>query len=175
MRLVRKLSFIGVAAAGLLVIATAALATDVGMAGGAIHFTAPDAWVSIMETQGDPEVRVYQVPDPSPTANSALARVTVTVKQVGDVGDFQRYVSAATQKAKALTGYKAGASAGGPNSAAYTAQENGTQFVYSERYWLKADRAIQLRCVRPAQSQAGAAWLTAFDKGCDAVAASLES
>jgi len=153
----------------------AAYATNVSMAGGSVNFSTPDHWLGIMETQGDPEVRVFQVPDPSPTASSSLARVTVTVKQVADISGFQQYMSSATQKAKALKGYLPSASLGGPNSAAYTAQENGAPFVYSERYWLKDNHAIQLRCVRPAQSQAGAAWSSAFDKGCDAVAASLRS
>lgn len=153
----------------------AAHATDVTMGGGNVNFSTPDSWLGIMETQGDPEVRVFQVPDPSPTADSALARVTVTVKQVADVSGFQQYVSGATQKAKALKGYQPSANSGDPNSAAYTAQENGAPFVYSERYWLKDNHAIQLRCVRPAQSQAGAAWSSAFDKGCDAIAARLRS
>lgn len=160
--------------AGLL-LAASATATEVDMAGGSVSFQTPDNWVSIMEIQGDPEVRVFQVPDPSPTASSSLARVSVTVKQVDDLTSFQQYVSGATLKAKALTGYAPAASADGPNSARYTAQEDGTQFSYSERYWFRNNHAIQLRCVRPLQSQAGAAWGSAFDQGCDAIAARLKS
>ena len=160
---------------GTLALSTGAHATAVSMAGGSVNFSTPDNWLGIMQTDGDPEVRVFQVPDPSPTANSALARVTVTVKQVPDLGGFQQYMASATQKAKALTGYQPGAGTGGPNSASYTAQENGAPFVYSERYWFKDNHAIQLRCVRPAQSQAGAAWSNAFDQGCNAIAASLRS
>jgi hypothetical protein len=159
--------------ASALVLAGAAHATDVSMAGGSVNFSTPDQWVGIMETQGDPEVRVFQVPDPSPTANSSLARVTVTVKDVANASDFQQYVSGAMGKAKALTGYQAGATQGEDNFV-YTAQENGAQFSYTERYWLKDNHAIQLRCVRPSQSQAGPAWKAAFDKGCDAIAARLK-
>jgi hypothetical protein len=159
--------------ASALVLTGAAHATDVSMAGGSINFSTPDQWVGIMETQGDPEVRVFQVPDPSPTANSSLARITVTVKQVTDVSDFQQYVTGAMSKAKGLTGYQAGTSQS-PDNFMYTAQENGAPYSYSERYWFKDNHAIQLRCVRPAQSQAGAAWKVAFDKGCDAVAARLK-
>lgn len=156
-----------------LMLAGAAHATDVTMADGSVSFSTPDAWVSIMETQGDPEVRVFQVPDPSPTAASSLARVTVTVKQVADGNAFQQYVSGAMGKAKVLTGFQAGASQAADNFV-YTAQENGAQFSYTERYWLKGSHAIQLRCVRPSQSQAGPAWKAAFDKGCDAIAARLK-
>jgi len=159
--------------AGALVLAGAAHATDVSMAGGSVTFSTPDQWMGIMETQGDPEVRVFQVPDPSPSGSSSLARVTVTVKQVGGAGDFQQYVAGAMSKAKALTGYQA-SGGGAADNFVYTAQENGAQYSYSERYWLKDNHAIQLRCVRPAQSSAGAAWRAAFDKGCDAIAARLK-
>lgn len=159
--------------ASALVLTGSAHATDVSMAGGNVNFSTPDQWVGIMEKEGDPEVRVFQVPDPSPTASTSLARVTVTVKQVADVSSFQQYVSGAMGKAKGLTGYQAGAGQG-PDNFTYTAQENGADYTYSERYWLKDNHAIQLRCVRPAQSQAGAQWKAAFDKGCDAIAARLK-
>ncbi|WP_201315558.1 hypothetical protein [Dyella sp. EPa41] len=159
--------------AAALVLAGASQATDVSMAGGSVSFSTPDQWVGIMETQGDPEVRVFQVPDSSPTGSNSLARVTVTVKQVSDVAAFQQYVSGAMSKAKSLTGYQAATGQGADNFA-YTAQENGAPYSYSERYWFKDNHAIQLRCVRPTQSQAGAQWKTAFDKGCDAIAARLK-
>ena len=152
-------------------------ATDVTMADGSIHFSTPDNWVGIMETQGDPEVRVFQVPDPSPTANNALARVTVTVKDVGDSLGYQQYLTATASKAKALTGYKPVTSTNdshGSSTSLYTAQEGGVPFAYQERYWLKGTHAVQLRCLRPEQSQAGAGWRAEFDRGCEAVAAGLQ-
>jgi hypothetical protein len=162
-----------VLASGGLLLAGAVHASDVSMAGGSVNFSTPDQWVGIMETQGDPEVRVFQVPDPSPTASSSLARISVTVKQVGDLAAFQSYVSGAMGKARSLTGYQPGTNQGADNFV-YTAQENGAQYDYSERYWFKDNHAIQLRCVRPSQSQAGASWKAAFDKGCDAIAARLK-
>jgi hypothetical protein len=154
--------------------ATAAYASDVSMANGDVRFTTPDTWLGIMETQGDPEVRVFQVPDPSPSASSTLARVSVTVKQVSNIDDFNNYMSAASAKAQSLKGYQpSSAQASSANSFVYTASENGQPFAYVERYWFRDGHAIQLRCVRPAQSQAGGTWTAAFDRGCDAVAASL--
>lgn len=160
-------------AAGALLLAGTTHATDITMANGSVHFSTPDSWLGIMETQGDPELRVFQVPDTSPTGSTALARITVTVKQVADVNEFQQYINGFTAKAKSLSGYQP-SNTQGPNSTAYTAQENGAQFSYLERYWFKDGRAIQLRCVRPAQSQAGPAWKAAFDKGCDAIAEHLK-
>jgi len=117
---------------------------------------------------------VFQVPDPSPTGKNSLARITVTVKLVNDVNSFNQYKSEATAKAMALPGYKVAALPPGPNSYTYTAQENATEFSYTEHYWFKSGHAIQLRCVRPSQSLAGAAWKAEFDKGCEAIAAQLK-
>ncbi|HUH55670.1 MAG TPA: hypothetical protein VLZ32_08040 [Rhodanobacter sp.] len=160
--------------ASTMLLAASVHAADVGMANGQVHFTTPNGWLDIMETEGDPEARVFQVPDPSPTAQSSLARVTVTVKQTADIPAFQQYVGEATAKAAALPGYTATAHGGANNTYTYTAQEAGAQFNYSERYWYKGNHSIQLRCVRPQQSQAGATWAAAFDKGCDAIAAQLK-
>jgi hypothetical protein len=162
--------------AALLLTTTAgvARATDVSMAGGSVHFSTPDTWLGIMQTDGDPEIRVFQVPDPSPSGSSTLARVTVTVKHVNGADDFQAYMNSATTRAKALPGYQSSnQSSGAENSFTYTANESGTPFEYVERYWLKDGTAIQLRCVRPAQSEAGPAWKASFDKGCKAIAATL--
>ncbi len=155
-------------------LAGSAHAADVSMADGSVHFSTPDGWLGIMETEGDPEARVFQVPDPSPTGRNSLARVTVTVKQVADLNGFNQYRSDATAKAMALPGYKAAAVPPGPNSNVYTAQENAAAFSYTEHYWFKNGHAIQLRCMRPSQTQAGADWKAAFDKGCDAIAAQLK-
>lgn len=157
-----------------LLLATSVQATDVSMANGSVTFTTPDAWLGIMETQGDPEARVFQVPDPSPTGKSSLARVTVTVKLAPTVNAFQQYMGNATAKAMSLPGYKAVPGAPQPNRMVYTAQESGVAADYSEQYWMKNGYAIQLRCVRPAQSEAGASWKAAFDKGCAAIAAQLK-
>jgi hypothetical protein len=160
--------------ASALLLAASVHAADVSMANGQVHFTTPTGWLDIMETEGDPEARVFQVPDPSPTAHNSLARVTVTVKQTPDIGAFQQYVGEATAKAAALPGYTVTAHGDANNTYAYTAQEAGAQFNDSERDWFKGNHAIQLRCVRPQQSQAGTSWAAAFDKGCDAIAAQLK-
>lgn len=165
---------IAIAFATALLLAGSIHATDVSMAGGSVNFSTPDNWLGIMETQGDPEARVFQVPDPSPTGKNSLARVTVTVKQVADISSFHQYMSDATAKAMALPGYKAAAVPPSPNSNLYVAQENGTEFSYVEHYWFKNGQAIQLRCMRPSQSQAGSGWKSEFDKGCDAIAAQLK-
>lgn len=145
-------------------------AEDVSMAAGKLHFATPANWVGIMQTQGDPEVQVFQVPDPSPAGSQILARVTITVKMEPDVTSFQQYVSQASAKGKALTGYVA-AKAASPLDLSYTAQEAGARLAYHERYWFAAGMAIQLRCVRPATGDAR--WTAAFDSGCASVAAAM--
>jgi hypothetical protein len=151
-------------------------ADDVSMASGSVHFVTPANWVGIMQVDGDPEVRVFQVPDPSPSASSTLARVSVTVKQVADAQAFGDYVNAALIKAKNLKDYQASTRpSGDQNSFMYTASESGTRYTYTERYWFRNGHAIQLRCARPSASQAGQSWAETFDKGCSSVAASLNS
>jgi len=173
MSLPRKFVPASLALAGALLMVAGARAGEVSMAGGSVGFSTPDHWVTIMETQGDPEVRVFQVPDPSPTAGSSLARVTVTVKRIDGLAAFEQYVDNATRKAKAMSGYQAAGTPHGPNSQDYSAQESGAPYHYSERYWFTSNHAVQLRCARPTRSEAGAAWAASFDQGCDAVAASL--
>ncbi len=170
----RSTTTIAIALATALLLAGNVHAADVSMAGGSVTFSTPNHWLGIMETQGDPEAKVFQVPDPSPTGKRNLARVTVTVKQVGDISTFQQYMSNATAKAMALPGYTASDMPVGPNSSTYTAQENASQFSYTEHYWFKNGLAIQLRCVRPSQSLAGAEWKAGFDKGCADLAAQLK-
>jgi len=174
MSLLRNITSFAITAAVAVLLAGNLHATEVSMADGSVHFSTPDNWLGIMETEGDPEARVFQVPDPSPTGKNSLARVTVTVKRVDDVNGFNQYRSEATAKAMTLPGYKAAAVPPSPNSNVYTAQENAAGFSYTEHYWFKNGHAIQLRCVRPSQTQAGAAWKAEFDKGCDALAAQLK-
>ena len=174
MSLLRNITSFAITAAVAVLLAGNLHATEVSMADGSVHFSTPDNWLGIMETEGDPEARVFQVPDPSPTGKNSLARVTVTVKRVDDVNGFNQYRSEATAKAMTLPGYKAAAVPPSPNSNVYTAQENAAGFSYTEHYWFKNGHAIQLRCVRPSQTQAGAAWKAEFDKGCDAIAAQLK-
>lgn len=149
-------------------------AAEVSMANGAVKFQTPNDWLDIMDTAGDPEARVFQVPDPSPSGRNNLARVTVTVTRAADIKAYQAYMTTAMAKATQLPGYQASAAAHAPNQAMYGARENGTEFSYAERYWFKAGYAIQLRCVRPAQSDAGTQWTAAFDKGCSALASQLQ-
>ena len=174
MSLARHTASIAAALAITLLLAGTVQAAEVSMANGSVSFSTPDSWLNIMETQGESEVRVFQVPDSSPTGKTMLARVTVTVTQASDIDGFHQYMSEATAKAMALPGYKAATLPPGPNSNIYTARENGEAVNYVEHYWMKGGHVIQLRCVRPAQSQAGAGWTTSFDKGCEAIAARLK-
>lgn len=174
MSLARHAISIAVVLAATLLLSSTVQAADVSMANGSVNFSTPDNWLNIMETHGESEVRVFQVPDSSPTGKNTLARVTVTVAPASDVNSFHQYISEATAKAMELPSYKASAVPPGPNSNVYTARESGETSNYVEHYFLKGGHVIQLRCIRPEQSQAGAEWKAAFDKGCQAIATSLK-
>ncbi len=153
-----------------------AFATDVRMADGSVKFSVPDVWMGIMQTDGDPEARVFQVPDPSPSASNTLARITVLVKKVGAMDGYHQYVEMASSKASKLPDYHSirnVTNGDGPSNYAYTAREGGVLLSYVEHYWFRGGKAIQLRCLRPAQSQAGSGWSDAFDQGCSNLAAQL--
>ena len=172
MKTLRTLTF----ALVLLAAMAPAMATDVSMADGSVTFAVPDSWQAIMQTDGDPEARVFQVPDPSPSADNALSRVTVVVKRSADRAAYQSFIDTATGKAKALPGYQSVRSVtntSGSSDFTYTAQEGGVPMSYVEHYWLKGSHAIQLRCLRPALSQAGSGWTESFDAGCSTLATQL--
>src|SRR3954469_2698050 len=82
-----------------------AMAGDIAMANGAVRFSVPSSWVPIMQTQGDPETQVFQVPDPSPAGAKTLSRVTVSVKQAGNMAGYQSWMGQQTARARELTGY----------------------------------------------------------------------
>lgn len=174
MSFLRSSTLIAITLATTLLLARTVHAGEVSMAGGSITFHTPDGWRNIMQTEGDPEAQVFQVPDPSPTGKISLARITVTVEKEPDISSFHQFIAEADAKAMALPHYKVAPIPPIPNSNVYTAQEAGTDFSYVEHYWYKHGYAIQLRCVRPSKSLAGKSWLTDFDKGCAALAAQLK-
>jgi hypothetical protein len=151
-------------------------ATDYQLADGRVHFSAPDGWPQIMmQTSGNPQFMAFQVPDPSPVAQRVLARVTVTVVKMPDGSAFQQWVNQRVQHSHQLPGYESVAQPGSSsNVVRYTALESGVRMSYSERYFLKGLEGVQLRCLRPNRGAVDAAWVSSFDKGCDAIAASLQ-
>ena len=157
----------------LLSLSSPVCAADIKMAGGSVHFNVPEQWPQIMQSTGDPEVLVFEAPDPAAHTAATLARVSVTVKQVDDIAAFQQYLANAQAKARQLPDYADRPGKNGLNSYAYAAKEGKTPYSYRERYWLKDHHAIQLRCVRPAQSGSGASWSSAFDRTCDVIADNL--
>ncbi len=162
--------------AGVLLAPALARAAQYQLADGRVRFQVPDAWPQIMvQDSGNPQFMAFQVPDPSPVGRRVLARVTVTVEQMTDLAAFRRWVSQRLAHSQRLPGYQA--EAGGrtdPSAARYKAMESGVPMRYSERYYFRAGEGVQLRCLRPARSDVDAAWVVRFDRGCDAIAASLQ-
>ena len=149
MSFLRTMSSSIIALAATLLLAGTLHAADISMANGSVQFHTPDDWVDILDTQGDPEVHVFQVPDTSATGKVSLSRVTVTVKQVGDISGFQQYVEYLLREGACAARLQG---SGGPAQTQYVcihrAGKRRRQYSYSERYWLKDGNAIQLRCLR---------------------------
>jgi len=154
-----------------LAIAPAAFGADYSLAGGAVKFSAPDAWPMLMEKLDGPRQFVaLQVKNPG-DANS-LARITVTTEQVDGVQGFQKFLSDGTARAHKLPGYIATTSLGDASSLRYTATENHEKNAYTEIYAYRSNLAIQVRCIRPAG--AANAWSSTFDAGCQSIVGAVE-
>lgn len=145
-------------------------AADVSMASGALRFAVPDTWVPIMQSEGDTESQVFQVPGAA-AADATLARVSITVQKVPNLNGFQQFAGNLRSHATALTEYAPGKAAS-PTENVYTAKEGAVKLSYFERYFYSSGYAIQLRCIRPASD---AKFSATFDKGCADVAARMPS
>ncbi|HET7301420.1 MAG TPA: hypothetical protein VFJ01_12310 [Oleiagrimonas sp.] len=153
--------------------APACLAAHYTLANGNFRFYVPDGWPRIMSAQGDPEMQVFQDPDPSATSQNALARVTVTSQQVSGITSFQALIDEESSRAQGLPDYHLDKRLSTSTRFHYTATDGSVAQTYVVHYYLHDGYAIQVRCVRPTRSQAGAAWMKAFDKGCAAISDSL--
>lgn len=152
-----------------LVLAAPAIhAADVAMADGVIHFTVPDNWSLIMQSSGETETQVFQVPGSS-HADATLSRVTITLKKAMDLRAFQTFSGELRSRATNLKDYAPG-NPKAPTENVYSAKEGTTKLDYYERYLFANGYAIQLRCVRP---DGDAKFSATFDKGCTDVANSL--
>jgi hypothetical protein len=145
-------------------------ATDVSMAGGALHVPVPENWVPIMQSEGETETQVFQVPGSS-AADATVARVSITLEKVANLNGFQQFSGNMRSRASGLKEYAAGKAAS-PTENIYTAKEGSVKLNYFERYFYSGGYAIQLRCVRPTGD---AKWNASFDKGCADVAARMPS
>jgi hypothetical protein len=152
----------------LVLAAPAVYAGDVAMGDGVIHFTVPDSWSMIMQSSGETETQVFQVPGSS-HADATLSRVTVTLKKAADLRAFQTFSGEMRSRATNLKDYAA-ATPKSPTENVYSAKEGSTKLDYYERYFFANGFAIQLRCVRPSGD---ARFSAAFDKGCADVAKSM--
>ena len=154
----------------LVLASTLASATDVSMAAGTLHVPVPDNWVPIMQSVGETETQVFQVPGSS-AADATLARVSITLEKVPNLNGFQQFAGNMRSRATGLTEYAAG-KAKSPTENVYTAKEGSVKLNYFERYFYSGGYAIQLRCIRPTGD---AKWNASFDKGCADVAAQMPS
>jgi hypothetical protein len=155
---------------GLALASPAVGAADVSMADGAIRFPVPDTWVPIMQSQGETETQIFQVPGAN-AADATLARVSVTLQKVPNLNGFQQFSGNMRSHASGLKDYVPG-KASGPTENTYKAKEGTVTLDYYERYFYSAGYAIQLRCIRPGGD---AKWSAAFDKGCAELAARMPS
>lgn len=164
-------ALLAVLAAGLSV---AASASDYTLNGGMITFSAPSDWPVIMQmSEGNPQVVAFQVKDPADTGTGEATRVTVTTRKLDDAQAFQAFVTQSLDKARQTPGYESETGPDG-SSLRYSGLNQKTRYRYRESYFYKNGIGVQLRCVHPILKGTSPAWITAYDQGCDQIAASLQ-
>lgn len=152
-------------------VAPTASAAEYSLSGGAVKFSAPDAWPVLMEKpEGTRQFVALQIKDPGNA--DALARITVTTEQVDGISGFQKFFQTGAERARKLPGYVAAAAPGDASGLRYTADENHAKTAYTEVYAYRANVAIQVRCIRPASAPVG--WISTFDAGCQSVITAVE-
>jgi hypothetical protein len=154
-------------------VSAAAAAADYTLNDGAITFSAPSDWPVIMQmSEGNPQVVAFQVKDPADSGTGEATRVTVTTRKLDDAQAFQTFVNQSLEKARQTPGYESETGADG-SSLRYSGLNQKTRYKYRESYFYKNGISVQLRCVHPILKATTPAWVTAFDQGCDQIAASL--
>jgi hypothetical protein len=153
-------------------VAGAAHAAEFKLNDGTIAFSAPSDWPVIMQmTEGNPQVVAFQVKDPADTGTGEASRVTVTTRRLDDAQAFQEFVNTSIEKAKQAPGYEH--EAGDGSSLRYSGLNVKTRYQYRENYFYRNGVGVQLRCMHPVLKGTSPGWLSAFDKGCDEIAATL--
>lgn len=166
-------SFAALLAALLTGASATAVAADYSLNDGAITFSAPSDWPVIMQmSEGNPQVVAFQVKDPADSGTGEATRVTVTTRKLDDAQAFQTFVNQSLDKARQTPGYESETGADG-SSLRYSGLNQKTRYKFRESYFFKNGVAVQLRCVHPILKATAPAWVTAFDQGCDQIAASL--
>lgn len=153
--------------------APACLAAQYALANGGIRFTVPDGWSRILQSPGDPEMQVFQDPDPMARSKDALARVSVISQSVPDIISFRALVEQENNRARSLPHYQLDKQRSSATHFYYTATDGSVEQTYEVHYSLHDGYAVEVRCVRPTRTGAGTDWIRDFDKGCATIAGSL--
>ncbi|MEO8672032.1 MAG: hypothetical protein ABI411_12015 [Tahibacter sp.] len=140
---------------------------------GSVHFSAPTEWSVIMQmTEGSRQVIAFQVKDPADTGSGEASRVSVTTRKLEDAKAFQDFVGTSMDKARQTPSY-AEAAGGDSANLRYSGMNAKTKYLYRESYYYQNGIGIQLRCVHPVLKGTTQSWVSAFDQGCEQIAASL--
>lgn len=162
--------------ASALLLVLASLAAPAGhytLAEGAVGFTAPDAWLPLMEkTEGARQFRVFRVPNPA--APQTLVRASVLTQRLQAGGDFPAFVQQTLNEARSSTGFsEAEGEVPGRNALHFQFVEDGQMQVVRLGVYRWGEVGVVLRCQRPRDMKADAAWLADYRRDCDTLARHL--
>jgi hypothetical protein len=149
--------------------------TDFALNDGKVRFRVPATWTAIMEkSDGNPQAIVFQVPDPAAQGTDDAASITVKTRQLRAAGDFADAVQNELALSKAQTGYESDASASDSGVHRYFVMRGKTRYAIRDKFVLIGTVAAQVRCQRPLLDATTKEWTSAYDSGCNSVAASVQ-
>ncbi len=149
--------------------------TNFNLNGGKVAFSVPQGWNAIMEkSDGNPQAITFQVADPAAEGTDDMASVMVKTRQLKSSADFADATQNELLLSRAQTGYEAALDGSNTGIHHYFVMRGKTRYEIRDRFNLKGEIAVQVRCQRPLLKATTKAWGNSFDAGCDSVASSLK-
>lgn len=140
---------------------------------GRVRFTVPPDWAAIMEkTEGNPQLVVFRVPDPTAEGSEDMASVTVKTQALRGTATFGGLVQEEFELSKQQTGYERDAAGAGENVHQYFVQRGPTRYLVHDRFRENRGVWVHIRCQRPLLAATPTTWNQQFDAACQRVVAS---
>lgn len=141
---------------------------------GRVHFSVPPDWAAIMEkTEGNPQLVVFRVPDPSAEGSEDMASVTVKTQALRGQATYGALVQEEFELSKQQTGYERDGAATGENVHQYFVLRGGTRYRVHDRFRENGGVWVHVRCQRPLLAATTPAWTQSFDAACQQVIGSI--
>jgi hypothetical protein len=162
----------------LLFCASAAFAqssNDYTLNDGDVRFSVPAEWSTMMEkSDGNPQAMVFKIPDPAAEGTEDTASITIKTRRLKSPADFPEAMQNELALSRAQSGYEADALTNDSGIHHYHVMRGKTRYAIRDKFVLRGDVAVQIRCQRPLLDGTSKDWTAVYENGCDRVVASLK-